>query len=84
MTAPYRDENETLRAENARLRAQLEQRRGTHRSLTVLLLALDFLSIVVLRPWLNGGSDVKFWGGLAIVAGIGVAAVLSGVVGRRV
>lgn len=83
MTEPYRDENESLRAENERLRAALAKRRGVGRGLTVLLVALDFVAIVTLLPWLNGPSDAGFWGASAIVAGIAVAAVLSVVTGGK-
>jgi hypothetical protein len=83
MTEPYRDENETLRAENARLRSQLDKRRGAHRLLSITLLALDFAAVIALRPWLNGESDAKFWCGLVIIGGIAVAAVVTGIVGRR-
>jgi hypothetical protein len=82
MVDPYRDENETLRAENARLRARLLSRRGG-RGRTLSLLALDFVAIIFLRPWLNGASDAKFWGGVAVVAGIALAALVSGIIGSR-
>ena len=84
MPAPYRDENDTLRAENARLRAKLSKRSGASRSATAALLVLLFGAIVFLRPWLNGESDGKFWGAVAILAGIAGVAILSVVFGRRV
>jgi len=77
VTAPYRDENESLRAEVERLRAELAARRVTHGKLAVALVAIDFLAIVALRPWLNGRSDVQFWLGVAIVVGIGATAAAS-------
>ena len=84
MPAPYRDENDTLRAENARLRAKLGKRSGASRSVTASLLVLLFGAIVLLRPWLNGESDAKFWGAFAILGGIAGVAALSALFGRRV
>ncbi len=77
MTSPYRDENESLRAEVARLRAELARRRKAHGGVALLLAATDFGAILALRPWLNGDSDLRFWLGAAVVMGIGVAAVAS-------
>ena len=77
MPGPYRDENESLRAEVARLRAELGSRRVTQGKLALLLVAVDFVAIVALRPWLNGTSDVKLWTGLVIVVGVAIAAVAS-------
>jgi len=74
---PYRDENESLRAEVARLRAELGSRRVAQGKLALLLVAVDFVAIVALRPWLNGTSDMKLWTGLVIVVGIAIAAVAS-------
>ncbi len=82
MPAPYRDETETLRAENARLRAALAKHRRGGRGVAVALVALDFVAIEVLRPWLNGGSDLAFWGGAAVVVGLAVSAVWSAVGAR--
>ncbi len=75
--SPYRDETESLRAEVARLRADLARRRVAHGKVAVLLVAVDFGTILALRPWLNGPSDAKFWGAFAIVVGIGIAAAAS-------
>jgi len=77
MSSPYRDETESLRAQVARLQKELSRRRVTHGGVALLLVATDFVAIVALRPWLNGGSDVQFWGSLAVVVGIGVAALAS-------
>ena len=77
MSGPFRDENDTLRAENARLRARLAKRNGTRRGITWLLTVSIFGAVVLLRPWLNGESDAKFWGALVIVGGIALAAILS-------
>jgi hypothetical protein len=84
VTSPYRDENESLRAEVQRLRAELAARRITHGKVAALLVAIDFLALVALRPWLNGRSDVHFWLGVAIVVGIGVAAAASALGWRNV
>ena len=75
MPAPYRDENESLRAEVARLRAELGSRRVAQGKLALLLVAVEFAAIVALRPWLNGASDLKLWTGLVIVVGVAIAAV---------
>ena len=45
--------------------------------LALLLVVVDFVAIIALRPWLNGSSDVKLWTGLMIVVGVALAAVAS-------
>jgi len=77
VAGPYRDENESLRAEVARLRAELGSQRVTQGKLALLLVAVDFVAIIALRPWLNGTSDIKLWTGLVIVVGVAIAAVAS-------
>jgi hypothetical protein len=77
MGPPYRDEKESLRAEIARLEAELAKRRVAHGRLALLLVAVDFLAVMALRPWLNGPSDAKFWAALAVVIGVAVAAAAS-------
>jgi hypothetical protein len=72
---PYRDETESLRAEVARLRAELGARRVTQGKLALLLVAVDFVAIIALRPWLNGTSDLKLWTGLGVVIGVAIAAL---------
>lgn len=76
---PYRDENASLRAEVERLRTELAKRRVAHGRVALLLVVLDFGAAMVLRPWLNGASDSKFWVALALIAGIALAAVASAV-----
>ena len=49
--------------------------RVTQGWLAVLLVVVDFVAIVALRPWLNGTSDVKLWTGLLIVVGVAIAAL---------
>ena len=79
MPGPYRDENESLRAEVARLRAELGSRRVAQGKLALLLVALKpgWWPVLAVRPWLNGTSDMKLWTGLVIVVGIAIAAVAS-------
>ena len=77
MSGPYRDENESLRAEVARLRAGETRSRVTQGKLALLLVVVDFVAISTLRPWLNGPSDLKLWTGVIIVVGIAIAAVAS-------
>ncbi len=81
--APYRDENESLRAEVARLRAELGTRRVARGRLALLLVAVEFVAILSLRTWLNGSSDLKFWTSLAVVLGIALAAVAAAFGFRR-
>jgi hypothetical protein len=83
MGSPYRDENESLRAEVARLQKELARRRVAHGGVGLLLAAVDFVAIVALRPWLNGGSDVQFWASLVVVVGIGLAAIASAIGFRK-
>ena len=77
MSGPYRDETESLRAEVARLRAEMRSTRVTQGKLALLLVVVDFVAIIALRPWLNGTSDLKLWTGLVIVVGVAIAAVAS-------
>jgi hypothetical protein len=83
MGSPYRDENESLRAEVARLRKELARRRVAHGWLALGLTATDFLAVLALRPWLNGTSDARFWVSVVVVVGIGVAAIASAFGFRR-
>jgi len=74
---PYRDEKETLRAENERLKQELAKSKS--RKLPVAAIALAFLAIIAfvfLQPWLNG-SDLRFWSALAIVAVFAGAALFA-------
>ena len=80
---PYRDENASLRAEVERLRAELARRRRSSAWGALLLVAVDFLALVALRPWLNGASDAKFWTAMAVVVGIGALAAASAAGFRR-
>jgi fermentation-respiration switch protein FrsA (DUF1100 family) len=77
MSSPYRDELESLRAENARLRAELARRGQSRPRVAVALVALDVASMFLLRPWLNGSDDLRFWAGLGIVLALGIAAAAS-------
>ena len=77
MTSPYRDELESLRAENARLRAELAVRGEGRPRLAVALVAADVASILLVKPWLNGADDLKFWAGLTLVLGVAIAAAAS-------
>jgi hypothetical protein len=73
----YRDETASLVAENARLRAELVHLRHPRRRLgaAVAIVVADVATAMALRPWFNGGSDVRFWAACAIVAALGLAAV---------
>jgi hypothetical protein len=64
----YRDETASLVAENARLRAELARLRAPRRraSAAVALFGSDVVAVLLLRPWFNGGSDVKFWAAVVI------------------
>ncbi|WP_394828637.1 hypothetical protein [Pendulispora albinea] len=82
MAPPYRNEVESLRAENERLRAELgaqRPRRPRWRRpwVTALLIALELIALFALQPWLNAPSDVRFWGAVAILVALGIAAALS-------
>jgi hypothetical protein len=74
MTSPYRDELESLRAENARLRAELSRRRQARPALAFALVALDVGAVFVVKPWLNGADDARFWAGLGLVLALAIAA----------
>jgi hypothetical protein len=82
VAAPYRDELESLRRENERLRRELSSRRSSRPRLALLIVALDVALVLVLRPWLNGTNDRNFWTALFSVGLLGLAASLFAV-GRR-
>ena len=79
VTSPFRDELETVRQENERLRAELARSRPPRPWLALSFAGVDVGAAMALRPWLNGGSDGHFWGALVILFAItlapGVAAV---------
>ena len=76
MTSPFRDENESLRGENERLRRALEARRRRRRPLAALLtVAADFGAVVLLRPWLNASDDLHFWLAITVLVGLGALAL---------
>jgi hypothetical protein len=81
---PYRDENESLRKENERLRVELSKKRVSHPVLALMLAALDLVLLVMLRPWLNGASDARFWAALGSIAVLGLAAAGAALGRRRV
>jgi VIT1/CCC1 family predicted Fe2+/Mn2+ transporter len=74
MSAPYRDELESLRAENQRLRAELRRKHTTRPLLAVAIASLDIAAIVLLRPWLNASSDASFWLALLFVVLLAIGA----------
>lgn len=73
----YRDEKESLRAENERLRTELAgQRRRRPPWIAIALALSDVVAFFVLHPWLNG-SDVRFWAAIAILAVLAIAALFA-------
>lgn len=73
----YRDERDSLRAENERLRAKLEDRRKRRPPwLAIALATFAVAAFFLLQPWLNG-SDIRFWAAIAIVAVLGLGAVFA-------
>lgn len=86
VTSPFRDEIETLRRENERLHAELARARTPRLprlGASAALLAVDAVVAMALRPWLNAGSDAGFWGALAILGAITLAAALAAVGYKR-
>jgi hypothetical protein len=74
VTSPFRDELETLRRENERLRALLSRERRSRPVVAFTLAGADIAVAMMLRPWLNAGSDGRFWGALAILGVITLTA----------
>ncbi len=77
---PYRSESESLRAENERLHRELARRaRGGRPQIrwAFAFVGGEVVAILLLRPWLNGTSDVRFWAALAILGGIAISAALA-------
>jgi hypothetical protein len=74
VTSPFRDEVETLRRENERLRALLSQVRRSRPVFALALAGADIAGAIALRPWLNDGSDARFWAALGLLGAVTVAA----------
>ncbi len=86
VTSPFRDEIEALRRENARLHAELARARSPRPprvGVSLALLGADVLAVMALRPWLNAGSDLSFWGAILILGAITLAAALAAVGYKR-
>ncbi len=83
MTSPFRDELESLRRENERLRAELSQQRRPRPIVAFGLAGLDAAAAMALRPWLNADSDGRFWGALTILFAITLAAAWAAVGYKR-
>ena len=79
VTSPFRDELDTLRRENDRLRAELARASFRVRLSGLplpafMLVGVDVIAAMFLRPWLNAASDARFWGAIFILATITLAA----------
>lgn len=76
MTSPFRDELETLQRENERLRAELARSHGPLLAPwpALVLVAVDVGAAMLLRPWLNAGSDLRFWTAMGVLGAITLAA----------
>ena len=83
MLSPFRDELETLRRENERLRAELSAYRRPKPALGFAIAGVDIVAALLLRPWLNGNSDLLFWCALAILGAITFTAGLATVGYKR-
>lgn len=62
----YRDEKESLRAENERLRSALGKGPRRRPWVAVALGVCTVVAMFLLQPWLNG-ADARFWGAVAIL-----------------
>ncbi len=64
----YRDEKDSLRAENERLKSKLEGQRKRRAPWAAIALAVAAIAaFFLLQSWLNG-SDARFWEAIAIIA----------------
>jgi hypothetical protein len=73
----YRDEKESLRGENERLKRKLEGQRKRRPPWAAIALALAAIgAFFFLQSWLNG-SDVRFWGAIGIIAVLAVGALFA-------
>jgi hypothetical protein len=82
VTSPFRDEIETLRRENERLHAELARARTPRTpriAVSLALVGLDVTAAMLLRPWLNAGSDGRFWAALCMLGAITLAAGIAAV-----
>jgi len=73
----YRDEKESLRGENERLRTELAGQRRRRPPWIAIALALAAVgAFFLLHPWLNG-SDARFWEAVGIIAVLAVGALFA-------
>ncbi len=81
MTTPFRDETETLRADNQRLRQRLAVYEAPRYTLKMIFGRLVVLTCAVVIGWpygralFNARSDVAFLAGLAVSGGLAALVV---------
>jgi hypothetical protein len=72
---PYRDDRESLIAENASLRRELARLRRRRAWPALASLATYLLILTELRDWLNGTDPVRYWLAiLSLVIALGASA----------
>jgi hypothetical protein len=75
----YRDEKESLRAENERLKEKLAERRRRGVPWVAVVLALTAVgAFFLMQSWLNG-SDIRFWAALGILLVLAGGAVFAAI-----
>ena len=71
---PYRDDRDSLLAENRRLRRQLAVHPRVRAWPALAALAVYAVALVTLADWLHAGSALRYWVAVAILIGSLVAA----------
>jgi hypothetical protein len=84
--APYRDERQSLLAENARLNREIARRRRRRVWPAVASIGAYVVLLTQLRDWLNGTDPVRYWIALLsliVALGAGAASVVVYIFGGR-